>query len=148
MRCIPFNVAEFRAQFPALFCGSVITDATLQRYFDVATLYISDRAGGAYCGGMNTGQQTYALYLMTAHLAAISQAIGAGNTPGIVTGATIDKVTVTLEPPPVANQWQYWLQSTPYGQELLSLLQLAAVGGIYASTAAPGRAGFRFSGVW
>ncbi|OWK47571.1 hypothetical protein FRUB_01270 [Fimbriiglobus ruber] len=43
-----------------------------------------------------------------------------------MTGATIDKISVTLEPPPAPNAWQYWLQSSPYGQQLLALLQVVS----------------------
>ena len=40
------------------------------------------------------------------------------------------------------NQWQYWLNSTEYGKQLLAILQAQSVGGLYAPGGA-GRAGFR-----
>jgi hypothetical protein len=93
---------------------------------------------------MKPSQQTLALNLMTAHLVFLSDQVAAGETGGVVTGATIDKVSVTLEPPPSSNNWQYWLNQSPYGKQLLALLQVASVGGMYVSTAVPGRAGFWF----
>ena len=51
--------------------------------------------------------------------------------PGIITEATVDKVDVKLEPPPLPNQWQFWLGTTIYGQQLLALLQGKSVGGTY-----------------
>lgn len=126
MAIISFDVAAFRRLFPA-FSGSCYSDSTLQVFWDMATAYLNDRTGG--CGNMNLKQQTLALNLMTAHLAAITAMIAAKDTPGIVTSATIDKISVTIQPPPEVNQWQYWLNSTPYGQQLLALLQIAAAGG-------------------
>ncbi len=133
MAAIYFDPAAFRTQFPAFQCTPAVSNDTLQAYFDTATLYISNPNCGNYSriGGLSTAQRRQCLYLMTAHLTSISLMIAAGDTPGIVTGATVDKVSVTLEPPPAANQWQYWLQSTPYGQQLLALLSVVSAGGLY-----------------
>ena len=134
----------FRTLFPAYADTVVYPAATVQAYWDTATAYVSNRAGGCYTGGMTAAQQTLALNQMTAHLLYLGGQVAQGNTPGVMTGATIDKISVTLEPPPAPNQWQYWLNQSPYGQQLLALLQVASVGGFYASTAVPGRAGFWF----
>lgn len=128
---IVFNPVIFREQFPAFQCIPAISDMTLQAYWDTAGLYINNTTTNIYCGGMTTAQRTQALYFMTAHIAAINRFIATGQTAGIMTSATVDKVTVTIEPPPAVNQWQYWLQSTPYGQQLLSLLSVKSVGGLY-----------------
>lgn len=148
MAIVPFNVADFRALFPAYADSDRYPDAMLQAYWDTATAYVSDRKGGCYVGGMTAAQQKLALNQMTAHLVYLSGLIAAGNTPGVMTGATIDKISVTMEPPPATNQWQWWLNQSPYGQQLLSLLQVASVGGFYASSGVPGRAGFRFGNGW
>jgi hypothetical protein len=142
--CIQYNDAAFRALFPAFANMTAFSQATLQAYWDSATAYISNRNGGCYWGGMTLAQQTLALNQMTAHLVALSGLIASGQTPGLLVGATVDKISVTIEPPPSPNQWQYWLQTTPYGQQLLALLQVASVGGFYASSAIPGRSGFLF----
>jgi len=141
---INYNDAAFRALFPAFPFTTQFLTAKIQIYWNTATAYVSDRTGGCYTGGMTVAQQTLALNLMTAHLLTLSGLIQSGNTPGVLTGATIDKISVTLEPPPVKNLWQYWLQTTPYGQQLLALLQVASVGGFYVSSGVPGRAGFQF----
>lgn len=148
MSCINYNDAAFRALFPAFANPTAYPQAMLQAYWDTATAYISNRNGGCYAGGMTLAQQTLALNQMTAHLVALSGLIAAGQTPGVMVGATIDKISITLEPPPAPNQWSYWLQSTPYGQQLLALLQVASAGGFYVSTAVPGRAGFWFGNGW
>ncbi|HZZ80030.1 MAG TPA: DUF4054 domain-containing protein [Gemmataceae bacterium] len=145
---ISFNPTAFRALFPAFANTVTYPDAQVQAYWDTATAYVSNRSGGCYTGGLSLPQQTLALNQMTAHLLCISGMIASGNTPGVTVGATIDKISVTLEPPPAPNQWQYWLQTTPYGQLLLALLQVASVGGFYATTSVPGQAGFRFGNGW
>lgn len=145
---INFNSAAFRALFPAFANTVTYPDIQVQVYWDTASAYVSNRTGGCYTGGMTLAQQTLALNQMTAHLVCLSALIASGNTPGITVGATIDKISVTLEPPPAPNQWQYWLQTTPYGQQLLALLQVASVGGFYASSGVPGRAGFQFGNGW
>lgn len=146
---INFSEAAFRGLFPAYATTTPQTSTpVLQAYWDTAAAYISNRSGGCYTGGMTTAQQTLALNLMTAHLVYLSALIAAGTAPGVLTGATIDKVNVTLQPPPASNQWQYWLNQSPYGQQLLSLLQVASVGGFYVNAGVPGQAGFRFGNGW
>lgn len=133
MAAIIFDPVAFREQFPAFNCTPPISSATLQAYFDTATLYINNPNCGNYTriGGLTPAQRRQCLYLMTAHLTAISRLIASDQTTGVVTNATVDKVSVTLQPPPAPNQWQYWLNSTPYGAQLLALLQVAGVGGLY-----------------
>lgn len=148
MSVIMLDIAQFRAQFPQFASIATISDATIQAQWDAATNYINDQTGGCYFGARSIAQQTQALYLMTAHLCAISLSIASGTVAGVLTGATVDKVSITNAPPPFANQWQYWLQTTPYGQQLLALLQVLAVGGAYYG-GRPELAAFRRAGwVW
>ena len=140
-----FDVAYFRAQYPAFSNATTFPDLTLQAYWDTANNYITNASQTLLCGGMTDAQLKLALYLMTAHIAAISVLIAAGQTPGIVTSATIDKVSVTTQPPPVQDQFQWWLSLTPYGQQLLALLTVQSVGGFYVG-GAPEIAGLRRAG--
>lgn len=139
---IQYNDATFRALFPAFSNAGTYPTPLIQLMWDNATAYISDVNGGCYVGGFSLAQQTLALNQMTAHLLYLNTQIVAGNMGGIVTGATIDKVSVTLEPPPEVNQWQWWLNQSPYGQQVLALLQAVSVGGFFVSTNMPARAGF------
>lgn len=136
MATIPFDVTAFRTMFPAFSNTTTYPTITLQSYWDMATAYINDKTAGYYCGGWVLKQQVLALNLMTAHLAALFVLIASGQTPGIEISATIDKISVSMEPPPAKNQWQYWLQTTPYGAQLLALLQIAAAGGRFYNPAA------------
>jgi hypothetical protein len=142
---ITLNICGFRTQFPQ-FDLATISDATIEAQFAAASLYISSR----YCGWYNAcglATQTQSLMLMTAHLCAISLNIAAGQIAGVLVNATVDKVTIGLQPPELPNQWQYWLQSTPYGQQLLALLQVAAAGGTYVG-GRPELAAFRRPGFY
>lgn len=131
MSVIALDIAQFRAQFPQFASIATISDETITAQWNAATMYISNQVGGCYFGARTLAVRTQALYLMTAHLCAIALNIAAGTVAGVLTGATVDKVSITLEPPPAPNQWQYWLQTTPYGSQLLALLQVASVGGAY-----------------
>lgn len=145
MGTITFDVTTFRAMFPAFAANPPYTDILLQMYYDTATAYVSDQTGGCYIYRMSLAQQTFALNLMTAHLAYLNSIITAnpGQNTGVTTGATIDKVSVQLMPPPASNQWQFWLNQSPYGQQLLALLQVVAVGGMYFTARPPVVTSFR-----
>ena len=143
MICIQYNDAIFRGLFPAFRSSIDYPIEVLQLYWNNATAYVSNVQGGCYFGnGFTLAQQTLAVNQMTAHLTALSAMIAEGQTPGIEISATIDKQSVTLQPPPETNQWQYWLQTTPYGQQLLALLQVTSAGGFYINSNLPARAGF------
>lgn len=127
MSMIQYNDADFRALFPAFASTSAYPEVTLQLYWNVATDYIS--AYPQCWGGLKKNQQTLALNQMTAHITALNTLAATGQAGGVVQGATVDKVSVTLTPPPVPNEWRYWLNQTPYGQQLLALLEVKSVGG-------------------
>lgn len=127
MALIPFSVTDFRALFtPAFDANPPYSNAYLQAWAAVATSYISNNA---YCNGMSAAQTALAINYMTAHLVTAAQNAASGGTSAIELSATIDKISVSNQPMPAPNQWQYWLQTTPYGQMLLALLQVAAAGG-------------------
>ena len=128
MAIILFDPVEFRLAFPAFANETTFPTVMLQRYWDMAICYVDDC--GSY-GWLQGECRRLAINLMTAHLLAISVLIAAGQTPGLVQSSTIDKISVSLTPPPLKNQWQWWLSTTPYGAELLALLQTRSVGGWY-----------------
>lgn len=47
----------------------------------------------------------------------------------MVNSATEGSVSVGMTPPPAKNMWQWWLATTPYGVQLMALLQSLTVGG-------------------
>lgn len=137
MTTIVLDIAAFRAMFPAYADATTYPDGTITVWWSAASNFISDEYCPGWSNFMTLKQQTLALSLMTAMWGDLTAQIVAGDATGIITSATIDKISVQVAEPPVKNQWQYWLTSSPYGQQLLALLQLAGVGGKYY----PGRRG-------
>lgn len=127
MMTLTFDVTLFRQQFPVFANPTTFPDAMLQMYWDMATCQISN----CNYGYLNGDCRQLALNLLTAHLTAISVLVANGQTPGIVTNATIDKISVALKAPETRNAWLWWLNTTPYGQQLLALLLAKGVGGFY-----------------
>jgi hypothetical protein len=138
---LTFDYASFIVSYPAFSNSSVFPQATLQGYWDSGTAYISN----VDYGWLNGAARQQALNLMTAHIAALFVLIAAGQVPGLMQTATIDKITVGLTPPPLKNQFQWWLSLTPYGQMLLALLQVNSVGGFFVGSL-PERTAFRSVG--
>lgn len=131
MSVIAFDIPGFRAAFPAFpepgLNVSGFSDETLTMYFGFASLYISN----VNYGWINGNTREYGLWLMTAHLTALSQQVAAGEDGGVITGSTVDKVSVSLQAPPINDSWDYWLNLTPYGQQYLAFLKVQSTGGLY-----------------
>ena len=103
-------------------------DAVLADTLDLATCYISTRNYGA----LQDKCRKRAIYLLTAHLQTLKDMIAAGKTQVTVTsGASIDKVSVTLAMPPMNSQTQWWFNISAYGSSLLGLLEIKATPGFY-----------------
>ena len=135
-----YNDAQFRSQFPVFANSTTYPEATLSQYFDTAGLYVANTKYGFLA---QAGATLTCLYLLTAHLAQISAQIANGQTPSVISGAGIDKISVSLEPPPVESQFRWWLNTTAYGANLLAMLEAQAIGGFY-SPGSLGRGGFSF----
>lgn len=134
-----FDPVAFRSQFPYFASETKYPDEQLSGYFTMATIHIFPYDWMLACG--DTLQRM--LNLMTAHLAFRYNQLMAGNTTvGVLTGATIDKVNVSMQVPATVKAWQAWLASSPFGMELWALIsairpRALAIGGL------PERQGFR-----
>lgn len=124
---ITFDIAAFRAAFPAFADEVTYPDEMLESYWDAAVCYISD----LNYGRLTDGRRERAIWLMLAHLITLSAQVQAGQVPGLMQSATVDRVSVSTVPPPVKSQWSWWLSLTGYGQQLLALLGGAAAGGFF-----------------
>ena len=127
---IPLILADFRALFPIFSekC-TFAADTVVEMNFDTAGLYMSS-CWPSNSQGMTLKQQTYALYLMTAHLISLTQ-LAAKQQAGNIESASIDKVSITVKLPELKNQWEWWMNQTPFGQNLWALLQTISTGGFY-----------------
>lgn len=141
MTTITFDPAAFRVLFPQFADVAAFPDVKLQAEFGMATAYVSPDT----YGDMPAAARANALNLMTAHLLALGVIIAQNNYSGqvgVVQAATIDGVSVTLQPPPQRGQWRWWLNTTPYGAQLVAMLDAQAVGGFFVG-GLPERAAFR-----
>lgn len=86
-----------------------------------------NRAGNYFAPCMEVcgNKYQYIVFLLTAHFLTLQDNIQSGETSGgLETGASIDKVSVTVAPPPFSDGFEYFLNQTTYGQQLLALLNL------------------------
>lgn len=130
--------AAFKAQFVEL---SALSDAQVQAYGGMASAYLDPNDGPLISGPA----LQLALSLMAAHLAKSFLMIGDGQTAVVVAGSAEGSVSVSLVAPPVKGAWQWWLATTPYGQQLWALLQIQSAGGLYVGGSME-RAAFRKAG--
>jgi hypothetical protein len=134
-----FNYTNFIAQFPQFSNTDVFPESLLSMYWAIGNSYIAN----SNYGRLNCANRQLALDLICAHLVQQNTITQEGQTPYVLSGATIDKITVQLDPPPKPNQWQWFLNTTVYGQQLLALLQAHSVGGFYVTTSPSERTSFR-----
>ena len=125
---IMLNLALFRERFTAFSDVSRFPDSLIQNYFSQGLCYIDNARGGC----LSDACRDQALMLITAHICRLNELITTGKTPGITTSATVGSVSVSTTPPPFGtSQWAWWLNTTPYGQQLQALLSGQVAGGLY-----------------
>lgn len=132
-----FDIAAFRVNFPAYADETAYPDSLITAKSEIALCYISENSG---CDCFE-----YAWQLMVAHLLYIDDLIAGGGVVGQVTGATVDKVSVTIAPPDTKGGYSYWLSTTPYGNQLRALLKRCSIGGAYIGGRSE-RSAFRSAG--
>lgn len=122
MNCPDLTPQIFIAQFPE-FEGNQYIDAMLaraQNWFDLYEMCLKCR------------QKQYLIFLLAAHLLSQQEAIANGDTTGgIQTGASIDKISVSVAPAPYSDTFEYWLSGSRYGQELLGFLEFKTITPVY-----------------
>lgn len=121
---LEIDIAKFRDLFTAMADEDFFPSETIKLNFEMAKCYLTE--------GRRLRGDCYetAIYLLTAHLVWSGHLITSGqSTVGIVTGASISKVSVSITPPPARSGWQFWLNTTPYGIQLWALLSIKAAGG-------------------
>ena len=141
-----YDDASFRAQMPEFSDTTKYPAATLGAMWALGTSYIDAPTCPLSC--LSAQAYPVAANYMAAHLWVLSnQQSSSGNAPGTNQGgfevsASIDKISVSMLPPPADNMWKWWLTQTPYGQALAALLRISGVGGTSVG-GLPERAAFR-----
>ena len=135
---IPLDPTLFRAQFPAFSSDVKYPDTLLQMYWEEVTCIVSDQSYGLLYGKC----RQLALNMLLAHFLGMMATVNKGRQGGFVSSSTIDKVSVTKVAPPTPDMFSWWLSQTPYGQQLLALLDVKSVGGYYIG-GSPETSGFR-----
>lgn len=122
-----FDVAAFRTQFPAFADEEKYPDEVLSGYFQMAGCFVSPNDNCMFNGDCLQG----ALNLMVAHLASVYTVDATGALPGIgiITSATIDKVSVTSQVPTTQSAYSAFLLRSPYGLQLVAMLKAHSAGG-------------------
>jgi len=125
---VTLTVERFRADFPEFADETVYLEPALQNSINAASSYIS-RQNSSYFADEN---RLRGLELMAAHIYTLSAAMRRGNTQGgITTSSSIGSVSVTLLPPAIKRQFDYWMNQTAYGQQYLALLQSKSPAGLF-----------------
>lgn len=129
-----FPLEKFRLLYPKF---AAVTDETVLAVAEQALCYTSER-------GCKCSEDMW--LLMVAHLLFMAALDASGRfTPGILSGSTIDKITVSFAMPNAMTPWAFWLNRSPYGQQFSALLSKCAAGGRYIG-GSPERAAFRTVG--
>lgn len=130
-----FDLSAFRTAYPVF---DSVPDATVQAAATSALCLIGQ--DGCDC-------DVPQWQLMVAHLLYIQGQVATGNGgAGAVTSATIDKVSVAFAAPPFGTSaYKFWLFKSPYGGQLLAMLERCSKGGVYVG-GLPERSAFRSVG--
>ena len=130
-----FDLSAFRTAYPVF---DSVPDATVEAAETSALCLIGQ-------DGCDCDVQMW--QLMVAHLLYIQGQIATGNgNAGAVTSATIDKVSVAFAAPPFGTSaYKFWLFKSPYGGQLLAMLDRCSKGGVYVG-GLPERSAFRSVG--
>lgn len=121
---VTVTVAEWRSAFPEFSSTTAYPDAYMQRFLTNATMYISTKNFR-----LRPEVRVLAIEYMASHLLTLAATNGAGNansnadTAGsVITSASVDSVSVSLQAVIANNAFEQWIQSTPYGKAYWALL--------------------------
>jgi hypothetical protein len=125
-----FPVDDFLARFPSF---SSKEKVAVIESGNKAMMHITPDQPGMPMRGK---YRFYALFLMTAHLLELDDATSSADGTSIAGTpfkATVGSVTIENTKPNSfqSDDWNYWLNQTKYGRELLAYLEVQAPAGIF-----------------
>ena len=127
MASVVLSISDFRAAYPAFSDVVKYPDATITGAFNKAQIFVKNETNCA----LDEDRLETILYLMTAHLLQTQTNAVGGSTAGVIASASMGGVSVSIASPKNADEFQYFLNQSPYGQELLALFSILAMGGFY-----------------
>lgn len=127
MANVVVTISGFRQIFPAFSDTEKYSDAFIQSMLDMAQTYISPQENCL----INSATIKNMIYLMTAHLAQINSSLANGKDVGQVSSASVGGVSVSKVVPKNTTELDYWLNTTPYGMQLLATLSSLSAIGLY-----------------
>jgi len=126
---LTLTVDRFRSDFPSFSDETTHPSAIIQGAINRAYQFVS-RKVSAYL--MDEDAQMLALELMTAHIKTIGDKIAQGNSAGGMVGAsTVGDVSITLIPPIIKRNFDFWINQTQFGQEYVALLGSQCPAGLF-----------------
>lgn len=127
MANVVVTISEFRQRFPVFSDTEKYSDALIQSMLDMAQTYISPQENCL----VNSETIKNMIYLMTAHLTQINSSLANGNSVEQISSASVGGVSVSKVVPKNATELDYWLNTTPYGMQLLATLSSLSAIGLY-----------------
>ena len=122
---IPLDIIKFRQNYPEFSSESEYPDSMLESKYLISSCYISNSSNFFIADDC----LEVALQLMLAHVVSLSVRVTQGAATGQVISASEDGVSVSFTAPSNSSQFSWWLNTTPYGQQLLALLEASFIGG-------------------
>lgn len=127
MANVVVTISEFRQIFSVFSDTEKYSDAFIQSMLDMAQTYISPQENCL----VNSATIKNMIYLMTAHLAQINSSLANGKDVGQISSASVGGVSVSKVVPKNTTELDYWLNTTPYGMQLLATLSSLSAIGLY-----------------
>ena len=124
---VTLDITEFRAMYPAFADVTKYPDSVITLAFNKSTIFIKNETNEC----LGDSELETILYLVTAHLLAVETKAKANSSGGLIASSAVDKISVSLVAPSNTDEFNYFFNQSAYGQELLALLSLLAVGGFY-----------------
>lgn len=119
---------RFRADFPEFTDETKHTESAIVNVLHRASSFVSRWNSGA----LKDEKRILAIELMAAHLKFLQDGAIVGNTGGgLIGSSSVGSVSVTMIPPLVKRQFDYWMNQTMYGQQYLALLGSLAPAGLF-----------------
>ena len=122
------TVERFRADFTEFADEAKYPDATLLNHIHRASSFVSRHNSNYF----KDDERLLAVELMAAHIQTIAANILRGSAGGGLVGSSaVGSVSVSLIPPMIKRQFDYWCNQTAYGQQYMALLGAHSPAGLF-----------------